>query len=79
MNDETNPWHLTDKTYNVLRLLVTIVLPAIAALYTGLAALWNWGYIPEIVGTISLITVFLATVLGISRVGYNKTQGPGSQ
>lgn len=74
MNEGTNYWHLTDKVYNVLRLLVTIVLPAISALYVGLAALWGWGYVPQIVGTIALVTVFLASVLGISRSGFQKTE-----
>lgn len=74
MGEGTNYWHLTDKVYNVLRLLVTIVLPAISALYVGLAALWGWGYVAQIVGTIALVTVFLATVLGISRSGFQKTE-----
>lgn len=74
MDEEQNFWHLSDKTYNVLRLLVTIVLPAISALYVGLAALWGWGYVAQIVGTIALVTVFLASVLGVSRSGFQKTE-----
>ena len=53
--------------------LLPIVLPAIAALYSGLAGIWSWPYAEQIVSTISCITVFLGAVLGISSASYKKS------
>jgi len=49
-----------------------VALPAIGALYFGLSQIWGFPFGEEIVGTISLITVFLGTLLGISTYNYNK-------
>lgn len=61
---------LSNKMYDVLKWVVIIVLPAIAALYSGLAGIWGWPYAEEIVSTISCITVFLGAVLGFSTLQY---------
>ena len=65
---------LSNKMYDVLKWVVIIVLPAIAALYSGLAGIWSWPYAEEVVSTISCITVFLGAVLGFSthQHKYNK-------
>lgn len=61
---------LSNKMYDILKWVVIIVLPAIAALYSGLAGIWSWPYAEEIVSTISCITVFLGAVLGFSTLQY---------
>lgn len=61
---------LSNKVYDVLKWVVIIVLPAIAALYSGLAGIWSWPYAEEVVSTISCITVFLGAVLGFSTLQY---------
>lgn len=61
---------LSNKMYDVLKWVVIIVLPAIAALYSGLAGIWSWPYAEEVVSTISCITVFLGAVLGFSTLQY---------
>ena len=64
---------LPDKIYNTLKWLVIIVSPASATLITGLGLLY--GFQTEvIVGTITLVTAFIGTVIGISTVTYNKTK-----
>lgn len=64
---------LTDKTYDVLKWVALILLPAMGALYFGLAGIWNFPYGEQIVGTITVIDTFLGAILGISTVQYNKT------
>ena len=65
----------TDKTYNLLKWIAMIVLPALGALYFGLASIWGLPYGQEIVGTITVIDTFLGAILGISSSNYNKQIG----
>lgn len=64
---------LTNKTYDILKWIAQIVLPALAALYAALAKIWGFPYGAEIVGTLSAVDVFLGAVLQISTNAYNKT------
>ena len=62
---------LNNKIYDVLKWLVIVVSPALCALITGLGLLY--GFQTEvIVGTITLVTAFVGTVIGISSVNYKK-------
>jgi len=63
---------LSNKVYDVLKWIAQIVLPAIGALYFGLSQIWGLPYGEEIVGTITVIDVFLGALLGISTAQYNK-------
>lgn len=63
---------LPDKVYNTLKWVTMVAFPALGGLYFGLSQIWGFPYGEEIVGTISLITVFLGTLLGISTYNYNK-------
>ncbi len=60
------------KTYDILKWIAMIVLPAIGALYFGLAAIWGLPYGEQVVGTITVIDTFLGALLGISSNNYNK-------
>ena len=63
---------MSNKTYDVLKWIAQILLPALGTLYFGLAKIWNLPYPEEIVGTITAIDLFLGALLGISSVEYNK-------
>lgn len=63
---------MSNKTYDVLKYITMIVLPAIATLYFALAQVWNLPYSEEIVATITAITTFLGTLLQISKSKYDK-------
>ena len=65
---------LPDKTYDVLKWVALILLPAIGALYFGLAGIWNFPYGEQVVGTITVIDTFLGAILGISTVQYNRKE-----
>lgn len=63
---------LNNKLYDVLKWIAQIVIPAIAALYFGLANIWELPYGEEIVGTLTVLDAFLGALLGISTVQYKK-------
>ena len=65
---------LNSKVYDVLKYLTIIVLPAIGALYTGLAQIWDLPYSAQIPATITVICTFLGAILCISTAQYNKYQ-----
>lgn len=63
---------MSNKTYDILKYIAQIVLPAIATLYFALAQIWSLPYGEQIVGTITAIDAFLGALLGISTMKYNK-------
>lgn len=63
---------LQNKTYDTLKWIAQIVLPAIGTLYFALAAIWGFPYGEQIIGTITAVDVFLGALLGISSRNYNK-------
>ena len=63
---------LPNKVYDILKYLTIIVLPAIGALYTGLAQIWELPYAAQIPATITVICTFLGAILCISTAQYNK-------
>lgn len=63
---------MSDITYDFLKEIAQIYLPALATLYFTLSSIWGFPYTEQIVGTISAIDVFLGAVLKISTIQYNK-------
>lgn len=63
---------MNNKTYDVLKWVAQIVLPAIATLYFALAQIWGLPYSEEIVGTIVAVDTFLGALLGISSMNYKE-------
>ena len=63
---------LSNKVYDVLKYITTIVLPALGTLYFALASIWGFPYGEQIVGTITAIVTFLGVCLGVSTSKYNK-------
>lgn len=61
---------MSNKTYDILKYIAQIVLPAVAALYASLAGIWNLPYGEAIVGTISALDLFLGTLLQIKSRQY---------
>lgn len=62
---------LSNKLYDVLKFIVTIVSPALCTLIATLAAIYGFNS-AIIVGTITAITTFVGAIIGISTVKYNK-------
>ena len=63
---------MSNKTYDTLKYIAQIVLPAIGTLYFALSSIWGLPYGEQIVGTITAVDAFLGTLLGISTIKYNK-------
>jgi hypothetical protein len=59
-------------TYDVLKYIALIILPALATLYAGLGKVWGLPFTAEIPATITLIDTFLGSALMISTNNYNK-------
>lgn len=68
---------MSNKTYDTLKFIAQIALPAIGTLYFALASIWSLPYGEQIVGTISAVDAFLGALLGISSANYNKTKKKG--
>lgn len=66
---------MTNRTYDIMKEIAQIWLPALATLYFTLASIWGFPYAEQIVGTISAIDVFLGAVLKISTINYLKGVG----
>lgn len=56
---------IKNKTYDILKALATIILPAIATLYIALASIWGFGLANEVNATIEAIICFINALLGL--------------
>lgn len=65
---------MSNKTYDILKFIAQIALPAVGTLYFALANIWGFPYGEEIVGTITAVDAFLGAILGISTAKYNSTK-----
>lgn len=63
--------NLSNKTFDILRTIVEIVLPAVSSLYWGLSEIWNLPLAQQICGTIAVIATFIGAFVNIQRSGYN--------
>lgn len=68
---------LKNRTYDILKYIAQIVLPAIGTLYFALSQIWGLPYGKEIVGTITAVDAFLGALLGVSSAQYKKVNGNG--
>lgn len=62
---------MSNKTYDLLKFIAQIILPALGTLYFALASIWGLPYGEQIVGTITAVDAFLGACLGISTKQYN--------
>lgn len=65
---------LSNKLYDVLRVLAGIILPAIAAFYVAISKIWGLPYAQEIAGTIAAVVALIEALLKISSVNYWKEE-----
>ena len=77
---------LSNKTYDALKWVTLVVLPAFATFYLALAQSWNLPYPGEIAASIAALDAFMAALLGVStsnykihaaRVGFNISESFG--
>lgn len=63
---------MKNRTYDILKWIALVVLPALGTLYFALSGIWGFPYGEQVVGTITAIDTFLGALLGISTYQYNK-------
>jgi hypothetical protein len=63
---------LSEPHYKLGKWIATILLPALATFYAGLGALWGWGNISPVVGSITLVDTLLGSLLMLSTTTFNK-------
>lgn len=63
---------MSNKTYDILKYVAQIVLPALGTLYFALASIWGFPYGEQIVGTITAVDAFLGALLKLSSDAYYK-------
>lgn len=75
--DETPPSTglvLPSKWYDVLKPVVTIVLPAFATFYLTLSGIWGLPAADKVTATTTAVTTLLGVLMGISTRNYNKSE-----
>jgi len=61
---------MSNRTYDALKYLAQIAMPAAGTLYFALSQIWGFPYGEEIVGTIVALNAFLGVLLGLSTSAY---------
>lgn len=62
---------MSNKTYDNLRFIAQIVLPAIGTFYFTLGQIWSFPLGEEVVGTITALVAFMGALLKISSINYH--------
>ena len=63
---------MNNKTYDILKAIALVWLPALSVLYLALSGIWGLPYGEQISATIMAIDTFLGAVLGISSKRYQQ-------
>lgn len=61
---------LSNRSYDILKQIVTVYLPGLATLYLGLDLLWDLPYEVQISGTVTAVATFLGLALKKSSTTY---------
>lgn len=57
---------LPNHVYDLIKFVVTVIMPAASVAYVGLAGIWGFAYADEVSRTIAVIYTFLCAVMGFS-------------
>lgn len=70
---------LNDRTYDILKWVCLIVMPASAWLYQELGVLWGFPYVDEITKSINIVATFIGILLGVCTFNHNKEKFNASE
>lgn len=65
---------LSNETYDILKYIAQIVLPAVATFYTTLGRIWGLPYVNEISATLIAFDTLLGSLLMISSFNYEEIE-----
>lgn len=68
---------MTNQTYDILKYIAQIVLPAAATLYGTVAQIWGLPYAEQIPLTIMAVDTFMGVLLKVSTDAYNRGEYDG--
>lgn len=68
---------LSNKTYDTLKWIASVALPALTALWLEIGHIWNIPYTIPIGATMAAVTTCACVLLGISSIQYAKTLDKG--
>ena len=63
---------MKNKTYDILKKIALVILPAVATLIITIFDIWNIPYGDKIGATITALNTALGVILGISTYNYNR-------
>ena len=66
---------LKNTTYDILKYIALVALPALAVFYSTISNIWNLPFHDAVPDTIMAVDLFLGALLKISTDKYNKEQG----
>ena len=61
---------MTNKTYDILKYVALIIMPALATFVNGVGIVWGIPHTNEVTATITALGVLLGAALGISSKNY---------
>lgn len=64
----------SQSAYDTVKFLAMIAFPALGVAYFSLAQIWGLPKAEEVVGTITVIDLFLGTLVGISKRQYDNSE-----
>lgn len=70
---------MKSKTYDVLKYIAQIVLPALGTFYFAIAGIWSLPYAEQIMGTIAAVDTLLGALLKLSSDKYYKRLSNGEE
>lgn len=65
---------LSNRAYDVLNQIGLVILPAIGALYFGLSTIWGLPYGEQVVGTCTVLALFVGALVKLSNKSYNNSE-----
>ena len=66
---------LTNKTYDYLKWVVVVLLPALGTLIGTIGTALNWEHTQITLVIVTAVTTFLGVCIGISTANYNEAGG----
>ena len=64
---------ISNKSYDLLKRVVTIILPGLATLYAALAAVWGFSNSEAVVATFAAVATFGGVLLNFSTRSWNES------
>lgn len=66
---------ISNQTYDLLKRIVTVVLPALATLYASLSLIWGLPNSEAVVATLAALATFGGVLLSVSTKSWNNSEG----